>query len=103
MRSNRWPAGGDVPRNPGSKGERISDQPQWLDLRALQRYVCLSTRTLRAWINRPVDPLPAVRVGTKILVRRSTFDEWLSAHQITPIDTDIILKQMMASLKTKPK
>jgi len=83
--------------------ENIRDRSEWLDLRALQKYACVSERTLRGWVHRVVDPLPAVRVGAKILVRRSAFDEWLSAHQIKPIDTDIILNQMMASLKTKPK
>ena len=36
-------------------------QPEWLDLKALQEYACLSNRTLREWIHRCVDPLPAVR------------------------------------------
>jgi len=27
-----------------------------------------------------VDPLPAAQVGSKILVRRNTFDRWLEAH-----------------------
>jgi excisionase family DNA binding protein len=83
--------------------EHIRDQSEWLDLRALQTYACVSERTLRAWVHRLVDPLPAVRVGTKILVRRSAFDAWLLAHQIKPIDVDIILNQMMASIKTKSK
>jgi hypothetical protein len=38
---------------------------------------------LREWIHRPVDPLPAARVGTKILVRRRSFDAWLEKHQVT--------------------
>jgi hypothetical protein len=48
-------------------------QPEWLDLKALQRHACVPERTIRDWTHRPVDPLPA-RVGTKILVRRSVFD-----------------------------
>jgi hypothetical protein len=45
-------------------------QPEWMDLKSLQRYACVSERTLREWIHRPTDPLPAARVGAKILVRR---------------------------------
>ena len=56
-------------------------QPEWLDLKSLQRYACVSERTLREWIHRGANPLPAARVGTKILVRRSTFDQWLEADQ----------------------
>ena len=66
-------------------------QPEWLDLKALQEYACLSNRTLREWIHRCVDPLPAVRVGCKILVRRSEFDRWLEAHQVKPILTWVVL------------
>jgi excisionase family DNA binding protein len=85
-----------------SNSECISDQAEWLDLRALQRYVCVSERTLREWINRRVDPLPATRVGTKILVRRSTFDAWLEAHKVRPIDADIILDEMIGMIKARP-
>lgn len=44
-------------------------QPEWLDLKELTRHACVSERTLREWIHRAVHPLPAVRVGCKILVR----------------------------------
>jgi len=58
-------------------------QPEWLDLKTLQRYACVSERTLREWIHRPVNPLPASRVGAKakILVRRSAFARWVDGHQ----------------------
>ena len=54
-----------------------AEAPEWMDMKALTLYVAVSERTLRAWIHRPVDPLPAARVGTKILVRRAVFDRWL--------------------------
>jgi hypothetical protein len=41
---------------------------EWLDLKALTRYAYVCERTLRDWMHRPVDPLPAVQVGSKILV-----------------------------------
>ena len=59
---------------------------EWLDLQRLTGYVAVSNRTLRAWIHSPVDPLPAVRVGTKILVRRSEFDAWMERHRIKQVD-----------------
>jgi hypothetical protein len=61
-------------------------QPEWLDLKALQRHACVSERTIRDWIHRPLDPLPVARVGTKILVRRSGFDRWLEGHEIKQVD-----------------
>lgn len=48
---------------------QFGTEREWLDLKSLQKYACVSERTLREWIHRPVDPLPAVRVGTKILIR----------------------------------
>ena len=62
--------------------------PEWLGLRHLAEYSDTSERTLRGWINSPVDPLPAVRIGGKILVRRADFDTWLQRHKIEPLATD---------------
>jgi excisionase family DNA binding protein len=72
--------------------------PEWLDLKALQKYACVSERTLREWIHRPVDPLPAVRVGTKILVRRSDFDRWLEGYQIKSVDLGCIVDEVVAGV-----
>jgi len=74
-------------------------QPEWLDLKALQGYACVSERTLREWIHRVVDPLPAARVGTKILVRRSVFDRWLEAHEVKHVDLGCIVDAMIAGVK----
>jgi len=71
-------------------------QPEWLDLKALRRHACVSERTVRDWIHRPVDPLPATRVGTKILVRRSVFDRWLEGHQIKQVDIGCIVNDLIA-------
>ena len=60
---------------------------EWLDLRGLTMYAAVSERTIREWLHRSLNPLPAVRVGTKILVRRSTFDAWLEKHPLIPADS----------------
>jgi excisionase family DNA binding protein len=73
-------------------------QPEWLDLKALTQYACVSERTLREWLHRPIDPLPAARVGTKILVRRSTFDQWLENHRLKLIDVGCIVDEMVAGV-----
>ncbi len=74
-------------------------QPEWLDLRALRQYACVSERTVRQWIHRPVDPLPASRVGSKILIRRSAFDRWLESHQLKRVDVGCIVEEMVAGVK----
>jgi excisionase family DNA binding protein len=76
-------------------------QPEWLDLKALERYACVSERTLREWIHRPVDPLPAVRVGSKLLVRRSTFDLWLENHRLKPADLSCIVDEIVSGVTAR--
>jgi excisionase family DNA binding protein len=71
---------------------------EWLDLKALQRYACISERTLREWIHRASDPLPASQVGTKILVRRSAFDRWLESHQVKSIDVERMVEEILADV-----
>jgi hypothetical protein len=75
-----------------------TSQPEWLDLKALRRYACVSERTLRNWIHRPIDPLPAARVGAKILVRRSTFDHWMENHRLESVDVSCIVDELVAGV-----
>ncbi|MGC1647902.1 MAG: helix-turn-helix domain-containing protein [Candidatus Sulfotelmatobacter sp.] len=72
---------------------------EWLDLSSLQQYACVSERTLRDWIRQPIDPLPAVQVRNKILVRRSVFDGWLEAHQVKHVDLGCIVDELVAGVK----
>lgn len=76
-----------------------TSQPEWLDLKALQRYACVSERTLREWVHRSINPLPAAQVGTKILVRRSTFDHWLENHRLKTIYVGCIVNELVAGVK----
>ena len=95
----------------GARGDRFSEpsmygkhlileepKAEWLDLKALTGYACVSERTLREWLHRPIDPLPASRVGTKILVRRSTLDQWLENHRLKSVDVGCIVDEMLAGV-----
>jgi excisionase family DNA binding protein len=57
---------------------------EWFDLRSLTEYVAVSERTVRDWIHRPSNPLPAAQVGNKLLVKRSDVDRWLASHTVEP-------------------
>jgi len=77
--------------------EQIKQSREWLDLRELTEYAAVSERTLRAWMHRTIDPLPAVQVGGKILIRRTQFNLWLEHHRILPIssvDVDSIVAEL---------
>jgi len=60
---------------------------EWLSIRQVTQYADVSERTARAWIHASVDALPAVRVGGKVLVRRSELDAWLVRHRVRPLET----------------
>ena len=75
-----------------------TSQPEWLDLKALQRYACVSERTLREWVHRSINPLPAAQVGTKILIRRSAFDHWLENHSLKSLDVGCIVDELVAGV-----
>jgi excisionase family DNA binding protein len=71
---------------------------EWMSLRQLTRYAAVSERTLRAWVHAPLDALPAVRLGGKILVRRREFDVWLENRRVKPlagVDLDGIVKDIL--------
>jgi excisionase family DNA binding protein len=75
-----------------------ADRREWMDLKALTRYACVSERTLRDWIHRPVNPLLATQVGKKILIRRSNFDQWLENHRLKSVDVACIVDEMVAGV-----
>jgi excisionase family DNA binding protein len=67
-------------------------------MREITEYADVSERTVRGWIHAPIDALPAVRVGGKILVKRSELDAWLGRRRVTPlerIDIDGIVKDVL--------
>jgi len=75
-------AGGQVR---GVVAERVAVSMQldpFLSLRALASYSGLSVRKLRDYLALPSnDALPHYRVGGKVLVRRSEFDEWITRYR----------------------
>ena len=82
----------------GLSGGPSRIKPEWLSLRGLGEYAQVSERTLRGWIHSPVDPLPAARVGGKILICRPDFDSWLRRHRIIPaesVDLNAIVEEIV--------
>lgn len=69
-------------------------------MKALTRYACVSERLLREWIHRPNDPLPASRVGKKIMIRKSTFDQWMESHRVQSTDVHGIVDEILAGVKS---
>jgi hypothetical protein len=61
----------------------ISPVEGYFSLRALSRYSGLSVRRLRDYLTDGNTPLPHYRVGGKILVSRSEFDDWVCQFKST--------------------
>lgn len=75
--------------------------PEWMDLKTAQTYICASERTLREWIHRDSDPLPAVRDGEgKIFISRTRLDQWMLNHPLTSEkpDLDAIVNEVISGL-----
>jgi excisionase family DNA binding protein len=82
----------------GMNREKNKLDTEWLGLRQVTQYANISDRTIRNWIHSRMDPLPAVRVAGKILVRRSELDKWLERHRVKPlaiVDLDGIVKDAL--------
>ena len=62
--------------------EAAAVDDRYLSLRSLATYAGLSIRTLRGYLGRRHAPLPHYRIGGKILVRRSDFDQWASEFKV---------------------
>jgi excisionase family DNA binding protein len=70
----------------------------YLSLKALANYAGLSVRKLRDHLDDPAHPLPCYRVGGKLLVRRSEFDDWMRAYRHRGRDVDGIVAEVMRGL-----
>lgn len=86
--------------SPSQESIRVADRAirEWLGLRELSIYANLCERTLRSWIHSPRDPLPAVKVRGKVLIRKSDFDRYLERHRVQPLaalDVDRIVSDVL--------
>jgi hypothetical protein len=71
----------DLPH--GSEPATIDDR--YLPLTRLSTYAGLSVRTLRSYLTHPAYPLPCYRIGGKVLVRRSDYDNWAARFRAVDV------------------
>ena len=71
-----------------------------MDLKTLSRYACSGERTIREWIHRHNDPLPASQAGGKIRVNRQSFDSWMERQQVKGehVDVDRIVNEICSGV-----
>ena len=72
----------------------------FLSLRALASYGSLSVRKLRDCLADTTHPLPHYRIGGKILVRRSEYDDWASRYRrVGAADVDELIDEVLRDLQ----
>jgi excisionase family DNA binding protein len=69
----------------------------------LAQYSGLSVRNLRTLIAATVDAIPHHRIGRRVLVKRSDFDQWQAQHRKVGQDIEERIEKMQRGRKgTKP-
>ena len=74
--------------------EPMTLKEQYFDVKGLKAYSGMGETTLRGYIKS--GELPAFRVGGKIFVRRSEFDQWIEQYRV-PSSLDAIVDKVMSS------
>ena len=68
-------------------------ETEYVDLQALSKILGLSVRTIRTYINDPLDPLPAIRLSGKLIVSVRALGDYLDRHQVQPPNIDSIVNE----------
>jgi hypothetical protein len=78
----------------------LSTGDGFMPLRALSNYSGLSVRTLRDHLFNRLRPLPHYRIGGRIVVKRSEFDEWATQFRIAgePVSLDELVDDVLDGL-----
>ena len=72
---------------------------EYFPLKLLAQYSGLSVRTLRFHLTAPSHPLPHFRIGGKILVKRTEYDDWVARYRAAVTDrVDVIVTETLRGL-----
>lgn len=76
-----------------------------MDIQGLAAYSTFSVRFLQDLLNDGRDPIPSYRVGTRVVIRKSEFDAWLSHRRNMKADAPARLAEAdaRALLSVGPK
>ena len=69
--------------------------PQLVDLKTLSRMVSTCPRTIRSWVHDATNPLPAYRVGGKLLFRRDEVERWIQQFRVEPQDVSALADEIV--------
>jgi excisionase family DNA binding protein len=76
----------------------MQDDTRFVDLGQLSKLLCLSKRTLRSWVHDPTNPLPAFKIGGKLIFKWSDVERWIEGHRVRPFDVDSAAEEIARKL-----
>jgi excisionase family DNA binding protein len=75
---------------------------EYFSIKELAEYAGISVRKLRDMINASLNPIPALRLGGSIKVKRSEFDEWAkSCRRVS--DLNDLVDRIVDEFRAEPK
>jgi hypothetical protein len=96
--TRRLPHAAGPPRRAAEAVVRVDDAYLTLT-HGLPEYSGLSERTLRGYLKHPAYPLPFYKIGGKVLVRRSEFDDWARQFRaVAPSSIDALVTDVLRGL-----
>ncbi|MEM8549172.1 MAG: hypothetical protein AAGF10_00125 [Verrucomicrobiota bacterium] len=76
-------------------------QGQYIDLAELTGRLPLSRRSVRRYVTDAAYPMPAFRVGGKLIFHWPSVVSWLENHRVHPLDVGGMTNDLMNSLEYK--
>ncbi len=70
----------------------------YISLTELSKRLSTSVRTLRAWVRDPTDPLPAYRLGGRLMFRWNDVEAWIQRHRVQPIDVRAVCDEIRSKV-----
>ena len=76
----------------------------YLSLRGLSQYLSISQRRLRTYVHDIVSPLPAYRIGARLVFRVSEVDRWMAARRVQPdVDVKALVDDVVKDVLARPR
>ncbi len=64
-------------------------EPGYINLRDVSTRLSASPRSVRAYVNRSDNPLPAYRIGGKLLFCWDEVEKWVEQHRVRMPDVNV--------------
>ena len=78
--------------------EQAAKNPaHYVDIDELASRLSLSKRTIYTYINDADDPMPAYRIGRKILCFWPEIQDWIKRHKVITVDMDAMVDQIISN------